>query len=190
MSKVSKKVVIPVVVILAVAGGGGAYYFSQRQPNTPKPETSQTDAQKDSTNTSNAPTTSETPGQNIPVDSSGNPEADHTPKQFETPAKTSSPNNNSNQLSGVVNFKQVSQGVLNIRVTIDQHISSGSCTLSLTNSSGKTVTRTADVVTNPSSATCKGFTVPVSELSSGKWNITVSITNGNQNGQIKDSVSI
>lgn len=190
MSKVSKKVALPVVAVLAVAGGGSAYYFSQRQSSAPKPETSQTDIQKDSTDTSNTSTTGETPSQNIPVDSSGNPEANHTPKQFETPPKTSSPDSNSNQLSGVVNFKQVSQGALNIRVTIDQHISSGSCTLSLTNSSGKTVTRTADVIANPSSATCKGFTVPVSELSSGKWNIMVSITNSSQSGQIQDSVSI
>lgn len=56
--------------------------------------------------------------------------------------------------------------------------SSGSCNLTVTNG-GQTNTQTATVMYQPEYATCAGFSVPVSGLGSGTWNINLKvISNG------------
>lgn len=125
--------------------------------------------------------------QSVPDNNKTSP--NHTPQQYTPPSDMDK--QSSNQLTGVINYKSVNDGVLSIRVTIDQRISDGTCALTLTNKeTDKTVTRNADVATNPSSSTCRGFDIPVSNLSSGDWAISIKVISGDQNGNIKGSVSI
>lgn len=74
--------------------------------------------------------------------------------------------------------------IAQIRTLISAIVTDGNCTLTLTQN-GKTVTRTAAIQSLPSSATCKGFDVPVSELGAGKWQITVTF----ENATIKSSAT-
>lgn len=62
---------------------------------------------------------------------------------------------------------------LQIGVQIDTVTSAGTCTLTLTNSHNETITKTAGVQALARTSTCKGFNVPVSELSTGNWHIKV-----------------
>lgn len=68
---------------------------------------------------------------------------------------------------------------LQIRTLIQTITSEGTCSLSMNGPSGKTYTSTATIQALPSSSTCKGFDVPLTELSQGVWMITVSFTNDN-----------
>lgn len=113
---------------------------------------------------------------------------DKTPPKYDTPKGEETP---ANTLTGVINYKNISDGNLTIRNTIDQKITTGNCKLVLTSqSSGKMVTRTADVIANPSSSTCKGFSVPTSDLSRGVWDISITIISGDQKGTLRSSVDV
>lgn len=56
-----------------------------------------------------------------------------------------------------------------------QGYSSGSCKLNITNQS-KTTSQTADIIYQPEYSMCAGFSVPVSTLGAGDWNITLEVT--------------
>lgn len=96
----------------------------------------------------------------------------------ENPAK-------STELTGYFTAKNVIDGKLVLRVTINQFLKSeGTCQLTLTHSSGKTVVKSAETFDNPSSATCKGFDIPTSELMSGKWKISLKVEADQKQGLI------
>jgi hypothetical protein len=80
-------------------------------------------------------------------------------------------------------------GTLSIRALIQTVVSTGACKLTMTGPSGKTYSSSANVQALPSSATCQGFNVPVSELSPGSWKINLTFTNDTLQAQaIKDIV--
>lgn len=112
-----------------------------------------------------------------------------TPVQYESSGSGSV--QSSPSLTGVISYKSINNGTLSIRLIINQVLTQGSCKLTLRNHSpGKVVQTQADIITNPSSSTCKGFDTPISNLSSGNWDITVEIVSGNRNGTITGQVSI
>lgn len=99
----------------------------------------------------------------------------------------SSPNQSSQALSSSISHQAVTNGQLILRTTIDQVVASGSCTLILKNSN-RTVTKNAPIIQNPSSSSCAGFNIPLAELGTGKWLISIQITSGNQKNIITSSI--
>lgn len=96
--------------------------------------------------------------------------------------------NQNNQLTGVLTYASVSGGVLKIRVNIDQYLDSGTCRLSL---GGVTeYSDVANVVSSASTSTCEGFDIPVSELASGTYKITIDLNSGDKKGIIEGEVSV
>jgi hypothetical protein len=79
---------------------------------------------------------------------------------------------------------------LQVRTLIQATTNTGTCTLTLSNQGTKTVTKTAGLQAQSSTSTCAGFDVPVSELSSGTWNILVSFENSTINGKASSTVEI
>ncbi len=110
------------------------------------------------------------------------------PKQYEGQGDDEDSNTNTDQITGFINSKEVSNGNFSIRLTINQLLGSGTCTLTMTNQ--KTVTKTAEIVQNPSSSSCKGFDVPVGELGPGEWSIKINIKSGDKTGVIEDKFNI
>lgn len=163
----SKKLILVLGIVILGLVVGGVLYYKQRQNNR-------------------VPVT-ETPGSDTPLTRDGGTDgSDKTPQQFEDSEITTSPS-----LDGIINYKSVSNGVLIIRATINQSINTGTCALTLTRSSDKKqVSKSAEIVPNPSSATCKGFDIPVSELGSGKWNIVIEVTDGDKTGTISGDITI
>ena len=97
----------------------------------------------------------------------------------------------SSALTGTINFKTVTSDTLALRTTIYQMIDGGDCTLTLTRTTdGKVVTKNAKIVANPSSATCNGFDIPLTELGPGKWSINIILSSGGKSGSIMGEVSI
>lgn len=89
-----------------------------------------------------------------------------------------------------VSFTSAAQSGNTLRVrAMIQQVVTGTCTLTLKKGS-ETVTKTASTYPNASVTTCKGFDVPVSELSSGKWDATLSVTAGKATGAATTTVTI
>lgn len=90
-----------------------------------------------------------------------------------------------------ISFTSVYQNdtTLQARVQIDPLVSKGSCTLTLVKD-GSMITKTAAVYAMASISTCQGFDVPVSELSVGTWNLTISVTSSSASGSASTSTQI
>ncbi len=97
--------------------------------------------------------------------------------------------NEASALSGVVTYSTVAGSNLIIRTSINQALGSGTCQLTLSNST-KSISKTSNIAPNPSSSTCEGFDITVSEISNGNWNISIVVTSGNRSGTLKGSVQI
>ena len=98
--------------------------------------------------------------------------------------------NQSSTYTGVVNYAGVVDQKLMIRVTINQFIQeTGTCTLTL-RSQDKTYQVSAPTINNSSYATCRGFDIPISELSTGHWDINIKVTTSNKSGLINGKVDI
>lgn len=80
--------------------------------------------------------------------------------------------------------------VLYIRTIIRTLTSSGTCTLSMSGPGGKTYQATANVQAGPNSSTCQGFNVPVTQLSSGAWKLTITFENSSQKGGVDKEVVV
>jgi hypothetical protein len=77
-----------------------------------------------------------------------------------------------------------------VQTLIQTVTNSGLCTIVITDSEGKVYRATADVQALPSSSTCKGFTIPVSELSVGKWNINLQFENDSVRGSVEKEMEV
>jgi hypothetical protein len=55
---------------------------------------------------------------------------------------------------------------------------------------GSNYSTSVDIQALASSSTCKGFDVPLSQLSSGTWNISIDISVGSKTGHITDQVKV
>ena len=122
-------------------------------------------------------------GAEIATDNAEDPN-NKTPTQYEGPDV-----NTLDYLSGVITYAGAIDNYLTISTTINQYLSTGTCELILTQG-GKTVSHTADIIANPSSSTCDGFNISLSELGSGSWNIDIRLTSGDKNGTITGEVSL
>lgn len=79
--------------------------------------------------------------------------------------------------------------LLRIRTLVGAVSSTGTCDLTL-EKDGVTVTRSALTQPLASNSTCKGFDIPVSELSSGVWDLTIEVTINNETSTVVDKVTI
>ena len=96
--------------------------------------------------------------------------------------------NYNNQLTGALTYAGVNGGILVIRVNIDQYLDSGTCRLSL--GGGTEYSDVVNVVSSASTSTCEGFDIPVSELASGTYKITIDLNSGDKKGIIEGEVSV
>lgn len=92
-------------------------------------------------------------------------------------------------VSIIISSTSQTSDIAQIRTTI-QTTSSGSCTLAMTISGGKTVTREAETQNLGSYSTCKGFDIPLSELQAGTWDVTIKYENATESGTTNQQVEI
>ena len=96
--------------------------------------------------------------------------------------------NESVDLTGVITYTNVANGVLTIRVNIDQYISSGSCELILVRGGAEIYSETVQMIDSASTSTCKGFDVSTDGLGSGSTSIIINLSGDNKNGVISGEV--
>lgn len=184
--KTKKPLIISSVVITAslVAGLLWYYAFSSTGTNSnPEPSASKNKSSDDKQNDKKEVISKDSNTQDTPQSVPHEKEKD-LPQLYEGENV-----NNSGGLTGVITAKSVMGDSLIIRNTIDQLVGSGTCTLTLTSGS-KTVTKTAEIVQNPSSSTCAGFDVPFAELGKGSWNIEIKVSSGDKSMTLKETVNI
>lgn len=93
------------------------------------------------------------------------------------------------ELTGSFTYRQMIDGQLVLRLTIDQLLTDGRCVLTLSQGDQR-IERTAPVIQNPSSSSCQGFSVPRSELAPGLWNISVAVKDRDRQGEIRSTVEV
>ena len=96
--------------------------------------------------------------------------------------------NESVDLTGVITYTNVANGVLTIRVNIDQYISSGSCELILVRGGAEIYSETVQMIDSASTSTCKGFDISMDGLGSGSTSIIINLSGDNKNGVISGEV--
>lgn len=136
------------------------------------------------------------PGESIPTptdeQSSDNPESeddswDNSPVQYEGEDV-----NDSSSLTGYITYKSINQGVLNIGTVIDQYLNTGgTCTLVLRSYNNTEVYRdTVDAFGDISASACDTFSVPITQLSAGTYQIEITLSGDNKNGIITGEVEL
>lgn len=178
----NKRIILILATVLLVVTSGYfvfAYTTKQTWPFTETPQQP----------TTTQLATDKTPSSDDPVEPPSHEATDDnptkTPPQFDGDNPDSSP-----QLTVSINYMGVSGSTLSIRTTIDQSISSGTCKLVLSHTGAPSITKQAEIIANPSSATCMGFDIPISELSSGTWTATITVTGGSRQGTATKGISI
>lgn len=122
---------------------------------------------------------------------SADSDKDDSVPMSKTPIQNEGPDpNQSEHITGFITSANVSSSHLVIRMTIDQYLSNaGNCTLSISNNTS-TKTYFAPTFNNPSSSTCQGFDIPLSELSRGKWNLKITVDADGKTGIISGEANI
>lgn len=77
-----------------------------------------------------------------------------------------------------------------IGVMIQKVLTSGECKLTMTSTSGKSYSNSAAIQPVTNYSTCKGFEIPLSDLSSEEWTIYINIENTNYTGKVSQTVEI
>lgn len=93
-------------------------------------------------------------------------------------------------LTGVVSSANVMNGVLRVRVNIDQYLESGTCELILMNGGTAVYNEMAEIVGGASNGECRGFDVKVDGLPSGMMQIMVRLSAEGKSGEITGEVEI
>jgi hypothetical protein len=108
------------------------------------------------------------------------------------PVPNPQPIENSNKKSVHTEITAANQdeSLLHIRTLIQTVASSGTCTLAMTGPEGKTYTATAAIQSLPSSSTCKGFDIPLDNLSPGTWTIKIDFSNDELTASANKDVTI
>lgn len=183
-TKRPKTLTITLITAAAVILLVGGYFTYAYTTKTIWPfQEAASDTLQDTANNQLHQNTPDAPGSSTPSTPEDTPQKTPVPYEGDNP-------NTGQELSGVINYHGVSGSSLAIRITIDQIIASGSCTLTLTAKDGKTVTRTVDTAQNPSSTTCRGFDIPISDLGRGEWDIKVDILTDGKSGVITGKTTV
>ena len=90
-----------------------------------------------------------------------------------------------------VSLSAATQDVAGGPLVVRSMVSTGSGTCSLTLTMGtETKSYSAEIVNSGTYYNCKGFDVPVADLSNGKWQLKLSATNGQAYGEVSQEVNI
>lgn len=189
-SKRKKLAIIAAIVLIAAAIAAYLLWIRQDTNNsaTPKVNTSQSKKsnKKDSSLEKDDKQKSDKSGTNV---THSTPQPTIEKEKEVAPQYEGSDPNNAQSLTGVITYSAVAGDKLVIRTSINQSLNSGICELTLSQGV-KIITKTAEIAINPSSSTCQGFDVPVSELGSGKWSVSIKVNGDGRTGILSGNASI
>ena len=175
--KRSKKWISWLIILVLLIGAGAvcymvwdSYFRDKTEPETS--ETSDNTESEEQKNDSEAELTSEEPEKKKVEQYDGDDP------------------NNAQDLSGVVTYAGVNNGVLMIRVNIDQYLDSGKCELTLTRGGATIYSSIASIIGSASTSTCEGFDVATGELGGGNVEINIKLESNGRTGLIRGEANI
>jgi hypothetical protein len=160
----TRTIIIIVVIVLFVLGGGAMFYWYNL-------------TQTSTNDLPNQPATNSS--EQVNSENSANRETDKDPLQNDSAGV------NQGGLTAYITAKNVVDGQLQIRVLIEQYLSSGDCQITIGNFDSQ-----VSVIQNPSSSSCAGWDIPLAQLGSGRQAITISITSDDKSVAITDEASL
>lgn len=98
--------------------------------------------------------------------------------------------NASESLTGVITYSSINDGVLSIRVNIDQYLTEGICNIYITRDDATLYSSSAAIVDAASTSTCEGFDIGLTEEMSGSMQILIDIISGDRVGQIAGGIDL
>ena len=128
-------------------------------------------------------------GEQIKEGSIENQDTDTKPSGVDAPTPPVKQDTGKSVVSVSISAANQTQSSLQIRTGIGVVTSSGTCTLNLSQV-GKVITRTSNVQALPSTSTCEGFDIPLSELPTGKWTIDLLFENDTLTGSVTRDIEI
>lgn len=150
---------------------------------------STTNNNESSTNQTNStidtiPSSTAAKGANSSQEGSANANNTEEPNP-QTPAQYEGENpNQKEEITGHISYTAINEDALSIRLTLNQYLTSGTCNLKMSLGS-QVIEQSAPIFADPSTSSCQGFDVPLSELStSGTWQITVQVSANGKTGII------
>lgn len=167
-----------IVVLTLVAIASFTYFkFFRKSDNSGQKDSS---SQLDGLETSK-PADSSSKTEQISGSTGINQEGDgKTPEQYDGKNP-----NLSDSLTGNLTYAGFSGDNFLVRVAIDQYLTSGTCSLVISDGN-KTLEKTADIFADATSSSCQGFDIPKSEIESlsNYLEITINLTSNDKTGQI------
>ena len=91
--------------------------------------------------------------------------------------------NTAADLTGIITYNNVANNKLTLRVNIDQYLTTGTCKLSLVRDGSAVYSATAEIFANAATSSCKGFDIPLSNLS-GQYEIVINLASDDRTGTI------
>ena len=175
-NKNNKKLVFSILsfALLLAAGVFAFYHFTNPDSNGFGPKTdlnSATDEQKKDGDKTKSDTINNTDGK--PSQGGNANETPADPSIITVQTTASAQNGSTYQL----------------RYLLESVLSSGECSLILTNGS-QTVTKTSKIQALAQSSTCQGFDIPTSELSPGAWEVTMSVSGDGKTGSTSSTIRV
>lgn len=177
-----------ILILLAV----GAILLFRQQPKEPtvtdsaNSNSSASNSKEHSTNASNVTSSSTT----APAESSTSANSSSVSPDGKTPEKYEGADpNNSESITGSITAARFDGDKLIIRVNIDQYLSSGTCTLALSDGRSQ-LEKTARLTPVAATSSCEGFDVMNSELTdySRPLDIIITLSSGDKTGTITGRV--
>lgn len=170
-----KHAVLLAAIVVSLVAAGIYAYTTTKQSNKVNSDT--TSAENNVNSPENLPNTIPNKG-------------DATPNASDQPLPPQPTSGDKRQVTVSITAANQNDDTLQIRTLIQVVVSDGTCTLSGKSPSGKSITKTAAVQAQATSSTCKGFDIPVRELSNEKWNFTINYKNETLEGSGSTDVVI
>jgi hypothetical protein len=174
-----RRLLIGVLCLLLIVGGGlSAYAFTK----TAKKHTDTASSSKKVNTVDYGPPTKE---QVDAGDSTVDPEQSTTDRPL---PPTPQPGGKS-IVEVAISSTHQAESTFQVSTLISHLVNSGTCTLVLAKGT-TTITKTAGVQPLASTSTCKGFSIPTSELSAGKWTASLTFENDTLTGSTEQTVEV
>lgn len=118
------------------------------------------------------------------------PEARPATQTPEASKPTAAPSDARSDTAVSITAANQNGNTLQIRALISSIDSSGTCTLTISQSGRPNVTKTAPIQTLAHNSTCQGFDISTSELTTGSWTITLTYDGAQTKGTATQEITI
>jgi len=173
-------VIIGLLFTLAALLAGGFWWYSQSNYQSTDNSIDYSDASEEEKQ--GGEISKEETVETDPQDKSNSTGSD----QPSTPSDTT---DGKTKVSIVITAANQNGTIYQLRSLIETVASEGTCTLTLTKGT-TSVVKTAPTQSNPSTSTCQGFDIPISELAPGTWRASLVFENSTLKGSVEKEITI